>query len=843
MAKIPFKVSARTARLIGRENVAHAEAAIIELVKNCYDADADNCIIYFDNKFIEIPHILSQSDFQKIKKNTTENVGLLTSSYTFDKKTQLYHLRPKKNEDKKKILKTVFNKMCKICIIDDGDGMTKKIIEKHWMTIGTDIKQKEIRTTRGRIRTGAKGIGRFALDRLGSKCDLFTRSKKDIGYLWRVNWHDFEKDNRTLDDISAELLEDSDLNIKKNVIEILVGVKSSASVLNKIKFQKGTIIEISQLSDEWDSDSVNKLYSGLEVLIPPKEEKVFDIHLFSSLEPEKYGKVEPATCDDFDYKISANIDENNLATITINRNEYNLSKFTDAFFKRSNMRKSNYDKKVFKKKYFVIKRTLAELIAGFKDVDKDKKLEQIGPFDFTLYFMKVITNKKAKEKFLYRDFNQNNRRSWLSGFGGIKLFRDNFRVRPYGETGSSWEDWLDLGKRKAQSPAGIAKEGGGFKVNPNNVTGVINISRLANINFEDKSSREGLQENRVFDVFKNLILGIISEFERDRSYIARELSKYYEETHKSEKTKAKAYDIARKITKKLQRAADGSKKEPQTTEETMGVALIDQKEEIEELKEVQKLLAVFASSGITIASFTHELMSLENKLVSRVDIIKRLLSKYVTKEQCENEPEHLNPYIRLEYTKKQDEKLKQWLNYSLNTIRKDKRLRKNINLPNYFKEFKESWKTIIENRGCEINITNDNLTENTIRVFEIDLDCIFNNLLINSLDAFQRKDAPSDRDIMISLSSKNDIIVITYEDSGPGLSKDITEPDHIFEPLYTTKKDPKTGKDTGTGLGMWLVKSITEENGGEVQLLLDRKGFSMNIKLPVKHQRDKNGKV
>ena len=111
------------------------------------------------------------------------------------------------------------------------------------------------------------------------------------------------------------------------------------------------------------------------------------------------------------------------------------------------------------------------------------------------------------------------------------------------------------------------------------------------------------------------------------------------------------------------------------------------------------------------------------------------------------------------------------------------------------------------------------------------------------MDAFQRKDAPSDRDIMISLSSKNDIIVITYEDSGPGLSKDITEPDHIFEPLYTTKKDPKTGKDTGTGLGMWLVKSITEENGGEVQLLLDRKGFSMNIKLPVKHQRDKNGKV
>ena len=39
--KIPFKVSARTARLIGRENIATSKGAIIELVKNCYDADSD----------------------------------------------------------------------------------------------------------------------------------------------------------------------------------------------------------------------------------------------------------------------------------------------------------------------------------------------------------------------------------------------------------------------------------------------------------------------------------------------------------------------------------------------------------------------------------------------------------------------------------------------------------------------------------------------------------------------------------------------------------------------------------------------------------------------------------
>jgi hypothetical protein len=48
MPKIPFRVSARTARLIGRENIASSKGAIVELVKNCYDADSTFAIIYFN---------------------------------------------------------------------------------------------------------------------------------------------------------------------------------------------------------------------------------------------------------------------------------------------------------------------------------------------------------------------------------------------------------------------------------------------------------------------------------------------------------------------------------------------------------------------------------------------------------------------------------------------------------------------------------------------------------------------------------------------------------------------------------------------------------------------------
>ncbi|MBK6821043.1 MAG: ATP-binding protein [Bacteroidetes bacterium] len=51
--KIPFKVSARAGKLLGRENFSNPEGAITELVKNSYDADAENCLVIFDIPVLE----------------------------------------------------------------------------------------------------------------------------------------------------------------------------------------------------------------------------------------------------------------------------------------------------------------------------------------------------------------------------------------------------------------------------------------------------------------------------------------------------------------------------------------------------------------------------------------------------------------------------------------------------------------------------------------------------------------------------------------------------------------------------------------------------------------------
>jgi signal transduction histidine kinase len=153
----------------------------------------------------------------------------------------------------------------------------------------------------------------------------------------------------------------------------------------------------------------------------------------------------------------------------------------------------------------------------------------------------------------------------------------------------------------------------------------------------------------------------------------------------------------------------------------------------------------------------------------------------------------------------------------------------------YFENLKSDWNTVLEDRGIFLDISE--IEELDLRVFEIDIDSIFNNILINSIDAFIISKEERERIIKIKVSSNSKEIIIDYHDNGPGLSSDITEPEKIFEPLFTTKRNKQTGEEEGTGLGMWLVKSIVEENDGKVILLYPEIGFGLKITFPIKYKR------
>ena len=227
MTVVPFTVSARTAKLIGMENFSNANGAIIELIKNAYDADAEACVIIFE----------------KIEEKLPNNVNL-----------SLDDTNNEQAENTKKKKKSDYN----IYIIDNGSGMTEEILKKQWMTIGTDDKLINFKSDHNRIKTGAKGIGRFALNRLGKKATLFTIPKPKIptqpfvGYSWKVDWSDFDKVGATINEVTAELETIPSLSLKENLNYLISGKKQIKEKIDELSLSHGTIIKISSLNDSWE---------------------------------------------------------------------------------------------------------------------------------------------------------------------------------------------------------------------------------------------------------------------------------------------------------------------------------------------------------------------------------------------------------------------------------------------------------------------------------------------------------------------------------------------------------------------------------------------------------------
>lgn len=867
--KIPFKVSARTARLIGRENIATSKGAIIELVKNGYDADSNLCIVYFDNYFSIVHKEIDKFHFDYL---INKGIPLELLDELYDYIEEVYHLKENIEEQVYLNFKLLISKLSSLYIIDTGEGMTQNIIQNNWMTIGTDNKAYDYFTKTGRVKAGAKGIGRFALDKLGNRCEMITifnpkyhETDVDIngtengynGYQWIVNWEDFEGEFKTIENVNADLIGIKSATLKNYLYNILPHHLLSQIKTNET-FNYGTILKITDLRDNWEDFYVDQVYSDLEVLVPPKESGGFDIYLFSSLTPNKYGEIFGSICDDFDYKVVAKANDNQNVNIRIIRNEYDIDLIPLDFFKSPKMSVFPFTYNDFRKGEWEINKTFSQLMPGYAVKDEDKVFDDIGVFEFTFYFLKRAYSTPDANRFFYKKFQSNYRKDWLDKFGGIKLFRDNFRVRPYGEVKDVAFDWLGLGNRKANSPAGVAKEGGGYRVEPENVAGAIKISRLTNVNFEDKSSREGLQDNKTFQIFKQLLASIINAFEEDRSYIAREMSAYDDIKYGPERDKKAADELTKKILersrkkKQEQETANGdnnrenkqtnSSDSQQTEEEAnekekeiLASRIESQEEEIEKLKEEQKVLRGLASSGIVLASFSHDLSKLNDVLTSRTDKLKQLLLEKIVENDYENVEPRKNPFVQLERFKKQDLKLQNWLNFSLGAARKDKRKRKQLFLKNYFVSFKNDWLTVLNGRGVNLDI--ENIENFDLRVFEIDIDSVFNNLLVNSIEAFSLLKENRDRDIIIKTNANSKEINIDYIDNGPGLSPDIINPDEIFDPLFTTRRNPYTGEEEGTGLGMWLVKSIVKENDGVVKLLYPEFGFGIRIIFPIKYKR------
>ncbi|MCI8965513.1 MAG: histidine kinase [Clostridia bacterium] len=747
--KLYFNVNAYTARLIGRENVSNLEGAILELVKNTYDADASKCILYYEQK-----------------------------------NGELY-------------------------LMDNGFGMTEEVIQKHWMTIGNSSKHTDFVTKKGRTQTGAKGIGRFALDRVSDQCTMYTKNSEEKDIIeWKVNWNDFER-AENLTDITAEL---NYLQNERVYSAIEIDNSNVKELLEQYFKDTGTIFKITNLREEWNHDLIENIRKSLSSLIPPDIENEFSIYLFENNQKQEEALIISQNIDNYDYKIEFQVYENQEVKIELHRNEFELGDDIDNILKRANF--LPYEKEYFQGKRIIINKTILELL--------NMEVENLGEFHGTLYFNKNSTTKEDTKNYFYKDIS--GRKNYSNIFGGIKLYRDNFRVRPYGEKESNSYDWLGLGVRGHGSPA-ISDPTRKWRLATDQISGIIHISRT-NQYIQDQANREGIVDTKQFRALKEVIIEIIGEFERDRQDVIRRFATISKDRNK---VKAKQEEIKNKATEEKKQQENGTQEKIDEYKISASDAqiVIDEKERIiQVLEDENKLLRSLATSGIISNQCIHETKS-------SIDDVGTDIAASMSRLDDENVDEKAIRF--LQDATKHLKILKAWYDVTIGSIRRDKREMKYTNLSNLMNEQIKKWEEVLK-REIKITIEIDEEISD-VRCFPHEIESIFNNLITNSLYAFKPETI---KEINIKINKTIDGIEIIYFDTGKGLAIGYKKnPDRILEALETDKRNV-LGEKIGTGMGMWIVNNIVKDYNGEIDLSENKKeriGFYIRIRLKV-HKKE-----
>ena len=763
MEKMKYNISARTTILIGREGVSRADGAIIELIKNTYDADADFCYIAFD-----IPND-------------------------------------------------------KMYIIDNGVGMTRNIIETAWMLIGTDDKKYNFLSDKKRVKSGEKGIGRFALDRLGSKCTMYTKNEKEPLIYWFNDWNRFEEIGKTLDEIEADFafLEDSFIDvlpdkIKEELCDFIERKKeniiSSGKQAPNFSLNTGTMFVIEGLRDKWNEKEIEKIFSVLGFLVPPGEQTQYYIFAqknFNSSAEE----IECEAIEDYDYKVVASFDGENV-NAKIFRNENDISIMPKELFNEAAFQKYPYRLEDFIQPYFEKQLTLTEL-TGISNVEFAQKARDVGPFEFQYVFMKLAG---GEGNFYYKPVNPK-RKLWLEEHGGIKIYRDNFVVRPYGDSKSKSHDWLGLDARKGVNPVAVADKSEQWHVNNSQMQGTVLISRTNNATILDKSSREGIIENEHFEVLSKLLISIISLFEKDRAYIAHSIKQYRAKKEKNDAAKENASEIANQVLKKKKKSKGNHTEETDT--ERLAKAIKIYEEEREEFISEIKLLRALATNGLMTTTMVHDLKTINSLLVSRVNGFKIAIRKKDESLIVRN----------LNDLKTNDQFLKSWITVITTQSNKDRRKRLKKDIVQTIETGVKLLDPILKRKKVNV-LLEANGCSAIKRIFQTDFDSIIYNLIINSIESFEDTDC-EERNIWISMETDEDKLYIHYLDNGHGLTGGFLEQPYDIFKYGTTSKFDSDGNQIGTGLGMYIVASSVNEYGGAYTITKITHGFGLDIIIPL----------
>lgn len=415
-------------------------------------------------------------------------------------------------------------------------------------------------------------------------------------------------------------------------------------------------------------------------------------------------------------------------------------------------------------------------------------------------------------------------------------------MRPYGEYGDNDFDWLELSARRNRSPAGLGKEHGNWRVGSEQILGTVSISRK-NSNLEDEANRNGIQEGIGFSQLKRIILFVISEFERDRQSVGRKLARYADKKDQLAAELEKMRELAEERKKWEAEQSNGQQQEKTRKEEEHPLKMnlppsanpedvmklvvnMEQKqeEELQELRNENKMLQTLATTGIITNMFMHEIRTSTN------NIGLELNAAYEAIEYDHDVEYALQNILRAIRVKKN---FASWFGITIESIKKDKRKRKRHNIRTMLEQYMNTWGDILDKSDtvliyeCDLDIE--------LWCFEFDIENIISNLIANSLASFDREmdRRLEKREIQLKIFKFGDGLSMDYRDSGWGLiPKYKKRPELILEPFESGHHFGGEDEDDGTGMGMWIVNRTISEYNGTIDLSKNQKtetGFYATI--------------
>ena len=787
MAKrLQFKTNSRHIGQLGRELVTDFVTALVELVKNSYDADAGSVQIRIENA------------------NTPNS---------------------------------------RIIVADTGSGMTQEEFENRWMIIGTSNKLSEPYTPGGRKKAGKKGIGRFSVERLAERATIYSYTKFEA-YKVSINWNFYEEisitglkqririlkskkdvtaakyianqieyylslrlsgqsqeEQRTVrrqigyvvDNYEAAFQPEFLESLEKQILPILakqekieLKLEDIDNQLEEIKEQEqegtyhilqrlhyeegkdetwpvtGMVMVLDRLRDNWRQKDIDKLQKELRLLVAPEFLVKEPFHI--ELQAEQF-------------KIPEDISVNSILDLCYAQ----LTASISGNGKRSEIRYRDTDGRE-------------------ESYNSDYEFPLLcGDLTFELYYFLRDSVHMTNETYNYRFAVQ-----ILDLYCGIKIYRDNFRVKPYGDIGN---DWLELDKAKV-------KDTHGYRVGNNQTIGVVRISDEENPLLIDATNREGIIENEAYEQLRSFILKcvyVISDIRKEAAQKSKtELEKAQEEKEKQQKRipyheqsqkvnyerslqlirSGASYDRIKQQLDLWKQREENFRKETENAYEKTDQAY----QKYIEFQETElSMYKNLATLGILTGNFGHETQDIISRIESSIAFYREL------------SPMILNPYF-IDITENLASDFTRISGYSsmiIEFLRKKKRAPKDqLDFGEVLEGVCRLYEGMLEAFHIKLHRESEHGIKMTMR--PIDLESIIINMITNAFEQVKRKER---RIISARLFQRNEDIYLYFEDSGDGVPKEKRE--EIFKAFYTSKED-------GVGLGLNLVKDIVESYGGTI---------------------------